>query len=279
MEDIKISVIGGDRRYRWAATELRNKGFAVETFGVPELKNTVDNLSEVLKGAALVLLPVQPLGDGKLTVNGESVEAIVLPELLKPGATLAAGRLPTKLEAWFSEQGLSCFEYLEQEKFLLHNARVTAEGALGLLLGKMDRTIRGSRILITGWGRIGKFLAEILRSLGAEVTVGVRRENQKEQLEILGYPVEMLGQYERKYHAVINTVPATIFEEEQLRNVMEDECVLLELASLPGGFPKEYDHLIIDGRALPGRTAPRTAGILLAETIMACYYGEGRSLE
>lgn len=279
MDDIKVSVIGGDRRYRWAAEEMKNRGFLVETFGVPEKEDSVNNLSEALEGAKLALLPMRPLADGKLAVNGESVDAVILPELLDPGAVLAAGRFPTMLEAWFSEEGLSCFEYLEQEKFLLQNAYITAEGALGLLLEGMNRTIRGSRILITGWGRIGKFLAEMLRSLGAKVTVGVRRESQKEQLEILGYPVEILGQYRGKYHAVINTVPANVFEVKQLYGVMEEECVLLELASLPGGFPKECKCAVIDGRGLPGKTAPKTAGVQLVDAVLAFYYGEGRNLE
>lgn len=277
--DMKVSVVGGDRRYFWVAEELKSLGLSVETFGVPEKEDSSNTLREALEEAGLVLLPMRPLVDGKLTVRGETVEAVMLPELLKPGAVLAAGQLPTKLEAWLSEQGLSCFEYLEQEKYLLQNAYITAEGALGLLLGEMERTIRGSRILITGWGRIGKLLAGMLRALGAEVTVGVRRDGQKVQLEMLGYPVEILGQYRGKYHAVVNTVPAVIFEEKQLRDVMEKDCVLVELASLPGGFPPVLDLPVVDGRALPGRTAPRTAGKYLAEAIMAFYHGEGRNLE
>lgn len=277
MDERKVSVIGGDRRYRWAAEELCRRGFSVEVFGVPALENTAENLMEALKGAALVLLPMAPLLDGKLSVAGESVDAIMLPELMEPGGVLVAGRLPENLEAWLSGQGLICFEYLEQERYLLQNARVTAEGALGLLIGEMDRTIRGSRILITGWGRIGKYLAEMLREMGAEVTVAVRRENQKNKLEVLGYRTERIGEYHGKYHAVVNTVPATIFEEKQLRNVMDEGCVLLELASMPGGFPAALP--VTDGRGLPGKTAPRTAGRQLAELVVAFYDGEGRHLE
>ena len=279
MEDVKVSVVGGDRRYYFVAEELKKRGFRVETFGVPGKEDSANNLTGVIEGAELALLPMRPLEDGKLTINGASVDAVMLPELLKPGAVLAAGRLPIMLEAWLSERGLNCFEYLEQEKYLLQNAYITAEGALGLLLGEMERTLRGSRILITGWGRIGKFLANMLRSLGAEVAVAVRREGQKEQLEILGYSVELFGEYRGKYHAVINTVPAAVFNEVQLGSVMEKDCVLLELASLPGGFPKLKSDAIIDGRALPGKTAPKTAGIQLSDAIVAFYYGEGRNLE
>ena len=65
---------------------------------------------------------------------------------------------------------------------------------------------------------------------------------------------------------------------EQAERIGES-CVLLELASKPGGFPAELEKRVVLGRALPGKTAPGTAGENLAEAVWSCLNGEGRTLE
>ena len=62
---------------------------------------------------------------------------------------------------------------------------------------------------------------------------------------------------------------------------LDERCILLELASLPGGFPAEAKELrnVVMGQALPGKTAPETAGKNLAEAVWSCLHGEGRTLE
>lgn len=274
-------VIGGDGRYRWAVKCLRDSGIPVKTWGVPGEKNQAHHLSEALQEANLVLLSMKPFDRDVLTVGEESLDAGLLPKLLGMGATLVAGSFPTDLEAWLQDQGIKCVSFLELESYLLKNAAVTAEGAVYLALEAMDRTLFGAKALVIGWGRIGRFLAEKLRALGADVTVAVRKTEQKAELELLGFAVEDTGKYAKgldEYDLVINTVPKQVVTSAQFETI-KPECVVIELASLPGGFPREHLSRVIMGQALPGETAPRTAGENLTAAVFSCLSGEGRTLE
>lgn len=277
---LRTVVVGGDQRYGCAVKELRHCGLNVKTWGVPGEQNEGSSLKETLRGANLVLLPMKPFLEDCLVGGEERLEAGQLPGLLEQGATLIAGSFPADWEAWFQNQGLSCVSLLEMEGYQLKNAAVTAEGAVYLSMKYMERTLAGARVLLLGWGRIGGFLGEKLRCLGANVTVAVRREAQRTGLMLRGYGVERLGQYGdlSSYDLVINTVPARVMTEEQFENIRAD-CTVIELSSLPGGFPETKRESIIMAQALPGKTAPKTAGENLAEAVLEALVGEGRTLE
>lgn len=274
-------VIGGDLRYGWAAHALRAAEMSVRTWGVPGESEDASCLKEALEGAELVLLPLRPFVQEKMTVAGETIEATLLPRLLAPGATLVAGSFPVSLEAWLQEHGIKCVSLLEQEPYLLKNASVTAEGATYLAMKHMNRTLKDAKVLIIGWGRIGRFLSQKLLALGSDVTVSVRRREQQTEASLMGLHCVTTGVYEgglEDYDLIVNTVPKSVLTEPQLRRVTE-ECVLLELASSPGGFPEAYESRVIMGRGLPGKTAPKTAGVHIASAVLDSLCEEGGTLE
>ena len=278
-----IWVIGGDGRYTYAARHLEKQGYVVKCWGVPGRENDAPSLSAALEGAEHVLLPMKGLTEQLLTVGGEAVEAALLPYLLGQHADLAAGQLPSELESWLQSRGVYCVSLLEQEDYLLKNAYVTAEGAVMLALETLERTLRGAKVLVIGWGRIGKYLSELLQKLGAQVTVAVRRQEQEAALSLEGLTPERTEVYAGglgDYDLICNTVPGKIMSEEQVLETGED-CILMELASEPGGFPQGAERLrkLCMARGLPGKTAPRTAGILLAEAFVTYALREGRMME
>lgn len=286
MEDTKLLkawVLGGDGRYPWAVKALRESGLPVKTWGVPGMENDAGHLAEALQGANLVLLPMRPFRGEMLRVGEEEAVAALLPHMLEKGAVLIGGSFPTETEAWLQSQGLFCVSFLELETYRMANAAVTAEGAVYLTLRELQRTLWGAEILVVGWGRIGRFLAEKLKALGARVTVTARREGQWQEIEALGMRPEETGAYHHglgDYDAVLNTVPAPVFSQEAVQ-ALKPECVLIELASLPGGFPPELQQTgrLIMAQGLPGKTAPKSAGENLSAAVWACLTGEGRTLE
>lgn len=274
-------VLGGDGRYPWAVRRLRKDGLPIRCWGVPELENQAGSLEEALSGANLLLLPMEPFQEEMLSVGGEAVPSALLPYLLGERPILVGGRFPVETEAWLQQRGVQCVSFLEQEEYLLRNAAVTAEGAVYLLLHHMNRTAAGAEILVLGYGRIGRFLAEKLRALGANITVGARKPAQRAELRLRGFETVQTGQYSAGlagFDAIVNTVPGTVVSAEQAETIGRS-CVLLELASKPGGFPPELEKRVVMGRALPGKTAPVTAGENLAEAVWSCLNGEGRTLE
>ena len=280
---VEAWVIGGDGRYAWAACQLRQDGMPVKCWGVPGMEDQAESLEAALGGADIVLLPMKPFEAEQLQVHDEAVQAAMLPYLLARDAVLVAGSFPVEVESWLQTKGVRCVSFLELEGYLLSNAEITAEGAVYLLLHHLQRTLSGANILVIGYGRIGRFLAGKLRFMGAKVTVAARRSQQLEELTIRGYETEQTGEYAKgldQYDAVVNTVPGSIMTMEQVMQ-LDERCILLELASLPGGFPAEAKEKrnVVMGQALPGKTAPETAGKNLAEAVWSCLHGEGRTLE
>lgn len=275
--------LGGDGRYAWAARQLRQDGLPVKCWGVPGMENQAESLESALTGADLVLLPMKPFTSEWLNICGEKIRGTMLPYLLAKHAVLVAGSFPVEMESWLQTKGVRCVSFLELEGYLLSNAEITAEGAVYLLLHHLQRTLSGAKVLVIGYGRIGRFLAGKLRFLGADVTVAARRNEQLAELKIRGYQTEVTGEYRdglENYDAVVNTVPGIIVTTQQAETLKEN-CILLELASLPGGFPQAVQETrnVVMGQALPGKTAPETAGKNLAEAVWSCLQGEGRTLE
>ena len=63
-----------------------------------------------------------------------------------------------------------------------------------------------------------------------------------------------------KYRLIINTAPALILEERQCRQ----DAVLIDLASKKG----IVGDGVIWARGLPGKHAPESSGILIAQTLL-----------
>ena len=153
------------------------------------------------------------------------------------------------------------------------NALPTAEGALQLAMEATDRTIHGSRCLVTGFGRIGRLLAERLQALGAHVTVSVRRYSDIAWASAWGYACLQTGRLAGTlggFDLIFNTVPALVFDAERLRELRED-CVILDLASAPGGVDldaaKDLGRNVRAAPGLPGKVAPRTAAAAIRDSI------------
>ena len=153
-------------------------------------------------------------------------------------------------------------DLLKDPFYLAENAAITARCAMGL--------IKGSSVLILGWGRIGKCLGCFLREAGVEVTIAARKESDVAMIRALGY--EGIFFHEAppllpQFDTIINTVPATVLSADGCR----EDCVLVELASRPGMVGDN----IMDGRGLPGKFAPEESGRLIARTVLRLCREEG----
>jgi dipicolinate synthase subunit A len=274
---VRAWVLGGDRRYGWAAEALRRDGLPVKTWAVPEQPDQAENLEAALTGADLVLLPTNAIQGQDLAVGGQRLPAALLPRFLAKHAQVLGGPAPDDLTDWLASQGVGWHDLMEQPGYVMENAAITAEGAVQVLMGRLSRTVQGANILVMGWGRIGRFLAEKLKALGAAVTVSARREADFAEIAALGMTPDRTGKFALglgQYDAVCNTVPHLVISEPQLETI---QGICLELASPPGGFPPS-DRVLL-ARGLPGKTAPETAGEALAKAVWACLAGEGRTLE
>lgn len=134
-------------------------------------------------------------------------------------------------------------------------------------------TVHGARVLVIGYGRVGKLTAHRFAALGAKVSVAARRFEDLAWAEALGYGVEQTGRlvgWLCGYDLVVNTVPARVLSEKELRD-LKPGCLVVDLASKPGGVDFDMAARLgvkaIWALSLPGKVAPVTAGRAIKNTI------------
>ena len=132
-------------------------------------------------------------------------------------------------------------------------------------------TLWQSRVLVIGFGRVGKVLADRLKGLGAYVTVSARKPSDFALIKALGYnavETRTVSDSLSDYDIVFNTVDVKVIDERVFENCSVK--LLIDLSS-KGGFdlPAARDCGIhaLTAPGLPGLCAPLTAGKILAETV------------
>lgn len=243
---MRFTVMGGDERMCWLRRRLTEDGHKL-----------VYRTAE----AEAVILPM-PLTQDGLTVNGTD---IVIADLLR--------RLPKGIPVLGGGHAEGIMDYSADEALMRLNAVPTAEGAVAIAINNMPGTLWCSRAVVAGAGRVGMTLAARLRDMGARVTVTARSAADEAAVRALsvGYcPTCRIDGVIKDADVVFNTVPRPVIGGNALSKMKKDS-IIIELASRPGGVDREaaeeLDIRIIDAPGLPGRTAPRTAGEIICETI------------
>ncbi len=274
-----VSVVGGDTRQIYTAQRLEEYGFEVLLFGFAQYGGALPPRADSLEQALVCDAAVLPL---PCTKNGRTLNApfaaqeIPLREIAErasPDAVFFTGMAPESFAKALSAEGAAVFDYYRDEALTVKNALLTAEGILGIILEKTPVTVWRMRAAVTGYGRVGYFLCRALKALGAEVTVYARDPAQLAKAETAGMEIahiRSLPEQADRYDVIVNTVPAPVVPEAAVENTRRD-CLLIETAGAPYGIDfaacQRHGRTLIKAFSLPGRTAPRTAGILIAETV------------
>ncbi len=149
--------------------------------------------------------------------------------------------------------------YYKDEIYVIENAALTAEGALELLMRRSNRALAGMEVLVAGFGRIGSFLAGMLASLGAHVTVAARSEKARAAARARGYDAVDIANIPPVFDGVVNTIPAPVLSGDY------GGALCIDLASEPGGWATDAPVLRAPG--LPGLYAPKAAADVMAEAV------------
>lgn len=271
----KFLFLGGDLRMLYAA-EYLNKEHSCFVYGFENAEEfPVPNVSEIIP-CDCVVLPLPASSDGthiNMPYHKENLDLGVLVSAVKKGGTVFTGKSCTYLERLCEENQLKLKNYFSREELQIMNAVPTAEGALEILLAELPITVFGTDILITGFGRIGEVMAGMLKGLGANVTVAARRYEQLAKASVSGCGTvhfDKLNGTLAYYDAVINTVPAPVFDRKRLMMLKKD-CLIIDLASKTGVEDMELAASVgvkvIWALSLPGRTAPVSAGRIIGKTV------------
>lgn len=220
---------------RYAAKNLQDSGFHITYKPAPDVTH--------------LLLPIPSFK------NGTQYLAHLLSDL-SDDVIIAGGNLTTPLL-----DNYRTVDFLQDPYYLAHNAAITATCALRIVEEKIE--LSGTKVLILGWGRIGKCLGKLLTETGADVTIAARKDADLGMIHALGYrplQIQSVDKNLQEYDVILNTVPAMILPEM----ITAPDCVILELASNPGMIGPN----IISALGLPGKMAPMESGKLIADTFV-----------
>uniref|UniRef100_UPI00405683E3 NAD(P)-dependent oxidoreductase n=1 Tax=Agathobacter sp. TaxID=2021311 RepID=UPI00405683E3 len=207
----------------------------------------------------------------------ESIKEKIKEELRRHKAndkiTVFGGVLTKEWTAFLKGQNIAYVDFMEQEEVVKGNAKITAEGVVAELLQKSAISIEGQQVLVTGFGRCGKCIAEKLAALGAHIVILARSAKAREEAVEQGY--EAYGfSYGKciasKANTLINTVPAMVVTREILEELPRD-AVVLDIASKPGGVDfcaaKELGIYAKLSLGLPGIYTTKSSAMLLEKAI------------
>jgi dipicolinate synthase subunit A len=232
-------------------------------------------LQSCLYGSDCVVLPVPAEKNGLINAPfaAQPLKTDDFLVSLWPGQLLIGGKLSSEMRMAAVEQGQQVADIMQRRSFTVGNAALTAEGAIGKLMESSPRSIWGSKILVTGWGRVAKLLALRLHMLGAKVTVAARKDGDRAMVKALSMEAIDFKGWESVlpgFDFVVNTVPDLVLPVAALKKLRRD-TVLLELASAPGGFDTDAAEKlglkIIAAPGLPGQCAPYAAAELIRDAI------------
>lgn len=160
--------------------------------------------------------------------------------------------------------GYRKLDLLQLESYLAQNAAITADCAVRVAATRMATVFSDLSVLVIGWGRIGKCLAQLLQRIGCDVTVAVRRDSDCAMPVALGFKAVKSSNLQNlpSYALIFNTVPAPMLS----RNVLSvcPDSLKIDLASIQGLDGAD----VIWARGLPGLYAPESSGKLIAETFL-----------
>jgi dipicolinate synthase subunit A len=242
-----------------------------------EIKN-VENylyLEEALANSDVIVCPIPFSKDvHKINSKYSSVD-IEIEELFKKGTgkKLILGAINNYSKELAKKYSIEYSDYYNDEGYQILNTIPTAEGALSIIINETMETLFGSKVLVLGYGRIGKLLSEYLKGLNAEVYVEARKDSDLTWINARGMKavsIEQLPSYLGEMDVIVNTVPAMMLDCGML-DLVKKEVFILDLASTPGGVDFAYaaDKGIktVHALGIPGKVACRSAAIYIYDTI------------
>lgn len=277
---IKINsflVVGGDLRNVELVKLLKEDGKEVFSYGM----NEKESFEKIPRNIDIVVGPIPFSRDGKTINSTFSENKILIEDFLEKikEKILIAGNISSDVIKKVEKYNIKVIDIMKSEKLAVLNTIATAEGTIELMIANTDEIIFDSNILILGFGRVAKTLAQRLKGMSKYITCASIKSEELAWIEALGYEKIDLDDLSKSqdllkslanYNVIINTIPFMILDAEKLQYIRKD-TLLIDLASNPGGidesFAKNHNLKLIHALGLPGKVAPNSSAKFIKEVI------------
>lgn len=279
----RFLILAGDLRSIKLAQMLEKDGNKVYSYGHEKANEIMENsliekcnsLKVGIEKSDIIIAPI-PFSSNGIQINTPfSKDEILVESLLKnkKNKTLIAGNIQNETLQLLKQKYLDVIDIMKREELVILNTIATAEGTIEVAIKNTEKILQGSKVLILGFGRVAKIVANKFNSLSAIVTCSARKTSDLAWIKAYGYKAININNilYDLKeFDIIINTVPQKIIGERELKH-MNPKVLLIDLASTPGGFDiekaKAMNLNFVWALALPGKVAPKTSAKFIKETI------------
>lgn len=276
MKKTNFVIIGGDKRQKYLGEYLKKCGNSVELYGIYDWDDDSERLKSLITPESVIILPLPMSKNGKTVFMPFSKREVALSRIAHLAGSenkVFGGMFPEDFSRVLQEKNIPFYDYYDST-FISENAYLTAFGTLKIILEHIDFAITCGSFAVTGYGRVGRETAELLKKLSCDVTVFARSEEARTHASLRGCKAEKLSRLAEtadKFDIIINTVPQRIIGAEILKK-MKHDCKIIELASAPFGVKtdeaEKYSVSVIKAPGLPGKYTPKTAGELIGKKIV-----------
>lgn len=202
------------------------------------------------------------------------IDAKLARTLSQKSIVFALGCFDLEARQMLKDKQITANYYNDDEMLVMKNAYLTAEGTLAAIINNTEKSLKSLKILILGYGRVGKALSKLIDDIGVQVSVATSDVYEIALATVCVNTVYTLEEYEKdlpNFDVIVNTVPKLILKGEKLQHIRKD-AFIIDLASLPGGVDLDaaatlglnYLHYL----GVPAKTAAITAGQYLYESVL-----------
>ena len=199
--------------------------------------------------------------------------------LLKPGQILFGGGFKGSVVSHCMNSGIKAIDILNIPDFYRNNAFYTAEGLLGYIISNTNYSLKGSNILVLGYGKCGSEICNLFNNVGSNIFFYENNEskindglNKNFTFLDINKKINNLS----KIDIIINCIPKNILSISNLKT-LQKSCTIFDIASYPYGFDKDIlnslslTYHICPG--LPGKYASKSSGESIAKNISSIIEG------
>ncbi|WP_163971269.1 dipicolinic acid synthetase subunit A [Oceanobacillus halotolerans] len=289
-----IAVIGGDARYLELIHQLQTlNDTTIYIIGFDKINQGFTGLKQVefsdleVDQLDAVVLPITGTDENGNVETVFSDHTIQLTEdwfsQLRKNTMIFTGIANDYLEKVSAHGNLSLIPLLDRDDVAIYNSIPTAEGTIMMAIEHTDYTIHDSRVIVTGFGRVGHTVSNKFSALGAKVSVASNSIKELARITEMGLeaiPLKDLHYYTHRCDILINTIPAHVITKKSIQH-LPTHALIYDLASKPGGTDFDYAEQrgikAILAKSLPGVVAPKTAGKIIADVIIQ-FMEDGKEL-
>jgi len=266
----QIAFICGDNRQIYLANLFSENGWIVYTYNIdsPLLSNNCikcKDLKSAINHCNIVVFPFK--------IRDIPIDEFFSSESYFKNKTIFGGNISNDFIEFFFKNKIEFYDFFKVDYITRLNAIATAEGCIKEAIEMSPYNLHNASSLVLGYGNCGSVLAHKLSNLNSYVTIACRKPYQgacaiSEGIKYIN--ISHLESRIKDFNYIFNTIPSTILTPNMLEKINKD-CVIIDIASSPGGIDLEYAHMInlkaktIPG--IPGKVSPLSSAIILYDYI------------